>query len=88
MVTYAKRDIETFQLRQNLFENQIPLDGTCEEGGFLLQQRYDKSKRREIGREPQHRQHRSYGFPERKIAPSNLPKQESAQQRCAALVFA
>lgn len=78
MVTTAKRDIGIFHIQQDLFENRIPAGRPENEGGFLLQQRYDKSKRCNIGREPQHRRHRNYGIPERTITPSKLPKQESA----------
>lgn len=78
MVTPAKRDIGIFHIQQDLFENRIPAGRPENEGGFLLQQRYDKSKRCNIGREPQHRRHRNYGIPERTITPSKLPKQESA----------
>jgi hypothetical protein len=79
MVTHAKRDFGIFEVRQDLFADRGPAGDSVDAGGFLFQQRYDKSKRRESGKEPLQRRHRNYGIPERSIAPSNLPKQELAR---------
>jgi hypothetical protein len=80
MVTHAKRDFGIFEVRQDLFADRSPAGDSVDAGGFLFQQRYDKSKRRESGKkEPLHRRHRNYGIPERSIAPSSLPKQELAR---------
>jgi hypothetical protein len=76
MVTHAKRQGESFFLTQSLFENQIPANGIVENAGFLLQQRYDKSRRSEPVRPPQQRRHKSQSVPDRGKTPIPAPGQE------------
>lgn len=80
MVT-PKGNFELMEVRQILFADRPPVRDRGElAAGFLFQQRYDKSKRRENSKEPLHRRNRYRGMPERSIAPSNLPKQELASK--------
>jgi hypothetical protein len=78
MVTHAKRQGESFFLTQSLFENQIPANGIVENAGFLLQQRYDKSRRSEPVRPAQQRRQKSQWVPDRGKAPIPAPGQEWA----------
>jgi len=86
MVIHANRDFGIFEIRHHLFADRLPAGNSVPEEGFLLQQRYDKSNRRESGREPLQRRNRNQGIPERSIAPSNLPKQELASGSFSAAV--
>ncbi|NLT70638.1 MAG: hypothetical protein GXX91_08075 [Verrucomicrobiaceae bacterium] len=76
MATHAERNRTTMAVREILFADRSPARDGLGFEGFLLQQRYDKSKRRENGKVPAHRRNQSYGIPQRSIAPSSLPKQE------------
>ena len=67
-----------FPIRQNLFENRVPANGIWKEGGFQFQQRYDKSRRPDPGRPPQHRRLKNIRLPDRNISPIPQPKQETA----------
>lgn len=65
MVTQAKPRGESFFFLQRLFENEVPANGIWEQPGFLLQQRYDKSRRSETVRPPFQRRHKSLSVPDR-----------------------
>lgn len=78
MATHAERNRTTMTVREILFADRSPARDAVGFEGFLLQQRYDKSKRRESGKAPSHRRNQSHGIPQRSIAPSSLPKQELA----------
>jgi hypothetical protein len=86
MLTLTKRDFGIFEVRQNLFADRSPAGASDDAGGFHCQQRYDKSKRRQSGKEPLHRRHRNDVVPERSIAPSSLPKQELSRSSAASAV--
>ena len=86
MLMHAKRDFGIFEVRQNLFADRLPAKTPDNNGGFHCQQRYDKSKRRESGKEPLHRLHRNDVVPERSIAPSSLPKQELSRSSAPPVV--
>jgi hypothetical protein len=72
-----KLDPPFFALRIVFHENRLPLKAIRWEDEILLQQRYDKSKRRNIIRRPQSSRYQEQLFPQREISPLPIPEKES-----------
>lgn len=81
MVTHAHGGRGFFPVLTNLSENRsFPAGDWSTEGGFLLQQRYDKSRRPDPGRPSTQRRHKNHGFPDRGNSPQPLPQSEAASR--------
>jgi len=83
-IYYSIPNFEMIAGRAPLFADRLPEGETARTDEWVLQQRYDKSKRREIRRDPLSRRPRHPGWSERSITPSNPSKHELAARGCSA----